>query len=417
MNDPAARAAPAPGSSDSGFGFRSFVALIASIMACNALQIDSMLAALPTMGRDLGVANENTRQWIIAVYMLGFGAAQIVFGPLADRFGRRPILIAGLTLNALMSLAAALAPTFTLMLVARALQGITGAAGRVLVVSIVRDCYQGRQMARVMSLSFVVFLAVPILAPSVGQAILLVGSWRFIFFLLAAFAGTVATVSALKLKETLHPSFRRPASLAGVARAMRVTVTERYALGYMLAGTGIYGALMGYINTVQQIFSDIFHAPQRFPLMFALAAAGMGVSALVNSRIVGRFGTRRVSHGALLGLIAAAAIHVAIAASGRETMLTFSILQTCTMFFFGMIGSNFGSMAMETMGPVAGTAASVQGFVQTCFGALIGIAIGQSFNGTTVPTVLGFLIVGLVALAIVLVTEHGRLFRPHHAPA
>ena len=419
----AVRAAPAPaptrkpGAADPGLGFRSFVALIAAIMACQALGIDSMLAALPAIGRALDVAAENDRQWVIAVYMFGFGAAQLVYGPLADRYGRRPILIVSLSLFAVMSIAAGLSTSFTGLLVARFLQGVAGAAGRVLSVSVVRDCYQGRQMARVMSLSFIVFLAVPAFAPSIGQIIMIGANWRAIFFFLAAFSGLVALVGGLRLNETLHPEYRHPISVGGIAHAIRLTLTTRVAIGYTLASTALFGALMGFVNSIQQIFTDIFHAPSEFPIMFACMAGAMGLSAFINSRIVERFGTRRVSHAALIGFIATAGLHLIVALTGHETALGFSILQCMTMFCFGMVGSNFNSMAMEPMGSIAGTASSMQGFISTVGGTVIGLAISQSFDGSTLPLTLGFFLVGTSALALVLMTERGRLFRPSMAHA
>jgi DHA1 family bicyclomycin/chloramphenicol resistance-like MFS transporter len=195
---------------------------------------------------------------------------------------------------------------------------------------------------------------------------------------------------------------------------MARTLSERNALGYMLALTFLMGSLMGFINSVQQIFADIFHAPGRFPLVFALIGTSMGVAAFTNSRIVERLGTRKVSHAAMLGFIALGGIHTLLALSGYETMLSFAVLQCATMYCFGLMGSNFGSMAMENVGEIAGTASSVQGFVSTCGGALLGLVIGQSFNGTTLPLALGFLILGLCALVAVLITERGKLFRAHH---
>lgn len=403
------------GRANSGLGFGAFVALIAAIMACQALGIDAMLPALPQIGHALGVSSENDRQWIIAIYMFGFGAAQLVYGPLADRYGRRPILIVSMGLFAVASIWAGLSTSFSGLLIARFLQGVVGAAGRVLAVSVVRDCYQGRQMARVMSLSFIVFLAVPALAPSIGQIIMLVADWRGIFFFLAAFAGIVALVGGLRLNETLHPQFRQPISVGGIADAVRRTLTERNAIGYTLAMTVVFGALMGFINSIQQIFTDIFHAPNKFPLMFACVAGSMGVAAFINSRVVERLGTRKVSHGALIGFIACSTLHLLIAVSGHESLLSFAILQCMTMFCFGMMGSNFGSMAMESMGEIAGTASSVQGFISTVGGSVIGIVIGQAFNGTTIPVTLGFVGVGVIALLLVLATERGRLFQAHHA--
>jgi len=405
---------PAPGGAGPGLRFGLFVTLIAALMAVTPLGIDSMLPALPHIGRSLGVANENHQQWVIAIYVFGFGAAQIVYGPLSDRFGRKAILLPSMILFAALSILAGLSTSFPILLAARLLQGIAGASSRVLTISVVRDCYSGRQMARVMSMSFMVFLMVPILAPSIGQLIMFVGSWRLIFFFLAAFALTVATVLGLMLGETLHPEYRRPLSPRAIGQAIRRTLTERNALGYTLAITLVFGSLMGFINSIQQIFQDIFHAPNRFPLVFAGIGLSMAVAAFVNSRIVERLGTRRVSHTALLGMIAMAGIHSLIALSGHETVLSFAIMQFATMFCFGLLGSNFGSMAMENVGEIAGTASSVQGFVSTCLGVLLGLVIGQSFNGTVLPLTLGYFLLGLAALLVVFVTERGKLFRAHH---
>ncbi len=409
---------PAPAGAGPGMRFGLFVALIAALMAVTPLGIDSMLPALPHIGRSLGVTNENHQQWVIAIYVFGFGVAQIVYGPLSDRFGRKKILVPSLSLFATLSVVAGLSSSFAMLLVARLFQGIAGASGRVLTISIVRDCYTGRQMARVMSTAFMVFLMVPILAPSLGQGIMLVGSWRLIFFFLAAFALLVATVLGFVMHETLHPEYRRPLSPHVIGQAITRTLTERSALGYMLAITLIFGALMGFINSIQQIFQDIFHAPNKFPLVFAGVGLSMAVAAFVNSRIVERLGTRKVSHSALLGMIAMAAIHSIVVATGHETILSFALLQFATMFCFGLLGSNFGSMAMENVGEIAGTASSVQGFVSTCGGALLGLVVGQSFNGTVLPLTLGYLVLGSAALVVVLVTERGKLFRAHHsAPA
>jgi len=406
---------PAPEGGGAGLRFGPFVALIASLMAVTPLGIDSMLPALPHIGRSLGVANENHQQWVIAIYVFGFGLAQIVYGPLSDRFGRKAVMVPSLALFAALSILAGFARSFPLLLAARLLQGIAGASSRVLTISMVRDCYSGRQMARVMSMSFMVFLMVPILAPSIGQGIMLVGSWRLIFFFLAAFALLVATVLSLMLGETLHPEYRRPLSVRTIGQAIRRTLTERSALGYMLAMALVFGALMGFINSVQQIFQDIFHAPNRFPLVFAGIGMSMAVAAFVNSRIVERLGTRKVSHTALIGMITVAGIHSLVAVTGHETILSFSLFQFATMFCFGLLGSNFGSMAMENVGEIAGTASSVQGFVSTCGGVLLGLVIGQSFNGTVLPLTLGYFGLGSAALVVVFITERGRLFRAHHA--
>jgi DHA1 family bicyclomycin/chloramphenicol resistance-like MFS transporter len=403
-----------PSSPHPGMGFRSFVALVAAMMATNALAIDSMLPALPAIGDSLAITEPNQRQWIVTSYLLGFGVSQLIYGTLSDRFGRRPILLIGFSIYTVASLAAASATSFEAMMAARVVQGIGAAATRVLAVSIVRDCYSGRQMARVMSLAFIVFLAVPVIAPSVGQLLMLIAPWRGIFALLAAFGIAVGSWAAAKLPETLHPEDRKPLAFQSIVASFRTILTNRIAMGYMLAMTLVMGSLFGFINSAQQVFVDVFQAGGYFTLIFAVIAVFIAFASLLNARVVGRLGSRRVSHAALLGFIATTVVHAAVAASGHETIWTFAALQAVTMFCFGLVGPNFGAMSMEPLGHVAGTASSVQGFITTVGGALMGFAIGQRLDGTVVPLTLGFSLCGIGALLLVLYAEKGRLFRPAH---
>ncbi|WP_156679058.1 multidrug effflux MFS transporter [Sphingomonas profundi] len=407
---------PAAARPEFAIGFREFVGIVAALMAVNALGIDMMLPALPAMGHSLGIAEENQRQWIIAAYVLGFGSCQLVYGPLVDRFGRKPVLTISLTLSALACVAAAaLAHDFTTVVAARLLQGMTAAGSRVLAVSIVRDRYSGRQMARVMSLSFIVFLAVPILAPSLGQLVMLVMPWPGIFYSLAAFAMAVVLWANLRLPETLRPQDRRPISPRSIMAATRMVLTTPMSIGYTVAATLLFGGLMGYINSAQQIFTDVFHEERLFTIAFAGCAAAMGFSSLLNSRIVERLGTRLVSHSALVAYVAITGVHALTAGRGHEDIWTFCAFQAATMATFSLASSNFNAMAMEPVGHIAGTAASVQGTISTLGGALLGILIGQAFDGSTAPVAIGLFLLGLIALAIVLLTERGRLFRPQHA--
>jgi DHA1 family bicyclomycin/chloramphenicol resistance-like MFS transporter len=408
--DPAARPA-------FNMGFREFVGLIAALMAINALGIDSMLPALPAMGKALGIAHENDRQWIIAAYMLGFGSCQLIYGPLIDRYGRKPVLMLSLSFYAVTCVAAAFAYDFHTILAARLLQGVAAAASRVLAVSIVRDQYSGRQMARVMSLTFIVFLAVPILAPSLGQLVMLVAPWEAIFLALAVFGMAVVLWAGLRLPETLHPEDRHPISLASIAAGVALTVRTRTSIGYALAGTMLFGGLIGYINSVQQIFADTFHQPRIFTIAFALCAGLMGVASFLNSRIVERLGSRLVSHTALVGFIGIGAVHALVAVNGFETIWSFCFFQALAMGAFSLAASNFNAMAMEPVGHIAGTAASVQGTISTVGGALVGLVIGQQFDGTTAPVAIGMFVVGLLALGFVLITERGHLFRARHVAA
>ena len=393
-------------------GFAEFVALVASLMALTALGIDAMLPALPAIGGALGVAVENDRQLVIVMFLVGFGIAQLVHGPLADRYGRRPVLGFALAAYVIANLVAALSSSFVLLLAARFTAGLAIAASRVVTVALVRDCYSGRAMARVMSLAFMVFMAAPVLAPSFGQLILFFGSWRLIFVMIAGISAIILGWFVWRMPETLRVENRTPLSLARLWSGWRLTLTDRASIGYTLAATALLGALYGFINSVQQIVAALTGDDQLLVPVFIAVASMMALANLLNSRIVMRIGTRRISHSALVGLITVSAVHLAISLAGAETIYSFAVLQALAMACFGLATANFSSMAMEKMGEIAGTASSVQGFITVTSGALMGAWIGRAFDGTTVPLYTGFLILGLVAFAIVAVVERGRLFRP-----
>ena len=393
-------------------GFTEFVSLVAALMALTALGIDSMLPALPAIGESLGVGSENHRQFVISAFLIGFGLAQLIHGPLSDRFGRRPVLIVALAGYVLANLAAASATSFTLLLAARFLGGLCIAASRVVTVALVRDCYSGRAMARVMSLAFMVFMAAPVLAPSFGQLILVFGDWRLIFVLIAGVSGAVLAWFVWRMPETLPRDERIPLAPARLAAGWRTALTDRFSLGYTVASTALIGALYGFINSVQQVVQHLTGSDALLVPVFIGVASVMAIANLTNSRIVLRLGTRRISHSALVGFTLVSGVHLAIALAGAETIWSFALLQALAMGCFGLAGANFGSMAMERMGAIAGTASSVQGFLSVTGGAVLGALVGQAFDGTTVPLYRGFLMAGLFALAIVAITERGRLFKP-----
>jgi DHA1 family bicyclomycin/chloramphenicol resistance-like MFS transporter len=391
-------------------GPKETVAMLAALMALNSFAIDAMIPALPEIGAQLGVPNENDVQLVVIAYFLGFGSTQLFWGPLADRFGRRPILAAGVTLYAAFALLCATAGSFPVLIAARVLQGASAAVTRVLVVAMVRDLFEGEAMARVMSLTFMVFMVMPVLAPSIGQAILLVAPWRAIFVVLAAYGLLMLGWSMLRLPETLHPEYRRSLAWRDIAAAGWASIKEPQSRGYTLALTAVFGSLTAYIASIQQIVGVAFGQPSAIGLVFAGIAAPMALASWANARVVGRFGLRRVGHSGIAGFALVTLIHALVAGTGGETLPQFVALQALAMVCFAFSSANLSTLAMEHMAAIAGTASSVQGVVATIGGAAVGFAIGRAFDGTAQPFLWGMAGCAVVAFATILLTEPKRLF-------
>lgn len=385
-----------------------FIAMMAALMALTALAIDAMLPALRDIGRDLGVTSANDTQYVILAFLLGIGVGAIVHGPLSDRYGRRPVLLTALVAYIICSIGCAVIQDFNVLVGLRLVQGIMSAASSVVTIAVIRDRLSGDAMARLTSTVFMVFMIVPVFAPTVGQAVLLVADWHAIFLLLAGLGVMLFIWVWLRLPETLVVPV--PLSPAAIAGAWHAVVTHRSANFYMLGGALIQGGLYGYLASGPQIFDAAFDAHDWFPLSFAAVALTMAATNFLNSRIVERFGARRVSHVALIGYIGLAAMQLLIAAVAPHSIPLFLIPVALNMSMVGLIGSNFGSIAMTPFGAVAGTASSFQTCVKTITATLIGALIGQAFDGSTWPMAWGFLGCGVSALACVLWAEKGRLF-------
>lgn len=387
-----------------------FIILVAALMALNALAIDVMLPALPYMGEALGISNENERQLVVGFYMFGFGLAQLAFGPLTDRYGRRGPLLVGLAIYLVCAFAATFAPNFGALLALRFVQGMGAAGTRVIATAVVRDRFEGREMAEVMSLTFMIFMAIPIIAPGIGQVILLTGPWQYIFLFMGGLALAIGLWGFFRLPETMHPEYRRPLSFRSVVDGFRIVLTNRLALFYGLAGTFLFGAMFGFISASQQIFVELYGLGPWFPVAFAIMAGTIAVAQFINSRVVRRFGMRRLAHTANLAYVGGAVILLVFALMGPVPFPVFFGLLMVIQFFFGWAASNMNSLSMEPLGAVAGTAASVFGFTQTVGGALIGTYIGQHYDGTLVPNALGYALMGALVLVCVLIAEKGKLF-------
>ncbi len=393
-------------------GFAEFVALIACLMALNAVAIDMMLPALGLIGEAYNVAQANDAQLVIVVYMAAFGPGQLLYGPISDAFGRRPTLLAALGIYVLGGILSVTASDFSVLLAARALQGLGAAATRVVTVSVVRDRFKGRAMARVMSLVMMVFMLAPLTAPAFGQGLLMIASWKWIFVVLLAMGVLAGVWALLRLPETLPPRLRRPVAARPLLASYRRIVTTPRAIGYMFASGFVFGGLLGFVVSAEQILGDVYTVGAYFPLAFGAIAVGFMASSFLNARLVERYGMRRLSHAALLAACAVTLIHAVFALMDFQPFAVFLAFSAAGAFLLGWMGPNFTAISLEPLGDIAGTGASVQGFVSTTVGVAAAAVIGQAFNGTPAPLAYGAAISSLMALAVVIWAEKGRLLKP-----
>lgn len=403
MTEGAGRANPGP---------IEFIVLMALMVSLVALSIDAMLPALGEIGTDLGVARDNDTQWVVTALFLGLAVAQLLYGPLSDSIGRKPAIYLGMAVFVVGCLLSIFATNFTVMLAGRVLQGIGAAGPRIVTVALVRDGYEGQAMARIMSFVMAVFILVPALAPILGQGILMVAHWRGIFVCFLALAVFASTWFAIRQPETLAPDKRVGFSFKQTASAIVETGTNRTAFGYMLAAGLIFGAFVGYLNSVQQIFQVQYGLGAAFPFYFAVLALSIGCASFLNARLVMRHGMRVLSRWALqaLSILSVVFLVAAVWQAGHPPLWT--LMGYCLLSFFclGILFGNFNALAMEPLGHIAGTGAAVVGSLTTFLSLVFGLMIGQAYDGTVLPLIGGFAVLGVAALLVMAWTERGRKF-------
>jgi len=388
--------------------YAEFVTIVALMMAMAALSIDIMLPALHDIGGALNVRDASDIQQVVTAFLVGFGSGQLLYGPLSDRFGRKPLLLAGVAVFLVASAIASGASSFPLLLAGRFLQGFGAAAPRVIAVAVVRDRYGGAQMAHAMSLVMMIFIVVPIIAPALGQVLLWTGSWRLIFVSLCVYAIVLAIWVKIRLPESLPAEKRMALSFADLRRAYRLTVYTRVPFGYTVAMALIYSCLMAYITNAAQVFKDVYGLGDMFPVAFGAIAAVMIPASYINARLVGRLGVRNAAHLALLAFVVSSAIMAAWSWAEQPGLLALCTMLSICLFFFSWIFSNFNAIAMEPLGAVAGTASAFIGFFTTSVSAVLAWFVGELFDGTVVPMTTAFAAFSSAALLAVWVTERGR---------
>lgn len=387
------------------------IGLTASVMALTALTIDMMLAALGDISANFNLTNENDRQLVVTVFLLGSGVAQLFYGPLSDRFGRRAVFTWSISGFIAATLLCVVATHYSFFIAGRTLQGVAAAGGRVVVLALVRDLFKGREMASIMSMAMTVSMISPIIAPGIGQLILFVAPWRYVFVVLFAYGAIQLAWVLWRLPETLAPEDRQPLRLSTISGMLRFFFSHRVAVGYTFGTACIMGTLMTYITSAQQVYVETYGLGAKFPLALGSAALAVGAAAMLNSRLVRHIGTRRLSHGALVALAlihAANAIHLSL--TGGGTIASFMLFLIPAFFAMGLINANFSSIIMEPMGNMAGTASAVYGFATMTGSSLIGGFAARFYDGTAIPIVTAFALLGLAALISVFLTERGRLF-------
>ncbi len=388
----------------------AFVGLMALLMSLVAMAIDIMLPALLVIGRDLGVDHENDAQLIISALFLGLALGQMIYGPLSDRFGRKPPILAGLLLFIMGSLLSLLATSFPVMLLGRVLQGVGIAGPRIVSLAMVRDLYSGDAMARIMSFILTVFILVPLIAPALGQGLLLIGHWRLLFVALLLIAIAASAWLWLWQPETLAKSERRPLSLMSIMTAVIETLRHPVALGYTIAAGLIFGAFLGYLNSAAQILQVQYGLGVLFPFYFSALAFAFGAATLLNARLVMRLGMRSLSRHAIISLSITSIgfLTIILAKNGQPELWALMSYLLIAFFAIGIMFGNFNALAMEPLGHIAGIAAGVIGTLTTLLSLLLGGMIGQFYDGTVGPVVFGFAVLGLLSLLATLWAERGR---------
>jgi MFS transporter, DHA1 family, multidrug resistance protein len=381
---------------------KEFIALVALTTSLVAMSIDMMLPALSDIATELAPRNPNDRQLVLTMFFGGLSLGQLVFGPLSDSIGRKAALYSGIALFVLGGLCCALAPSFGLLLAGRALAGFGAAGPRIVAVAVVRDLHAGRPMARVMSFVSSVFILVPLVAPALGQALLLVGSWRSIFWLLVAVASVDVAWFGLRQAETLPTARRTPLSLRMVARALSEVLHNRITLSYTLATGLIFGAFINYLTTSQQLFQEQYGVGKLFPLYFGVLAAALGMASLANAQLVMRMGMQRLARfaGGVECVLSVLFWLWAFALHGHPPLWLFMACMLVCFFCNGVLFGNYTAQALEPMGHIAGAAAAVTGSLSSLVSLAFGTPFGRAYDGSVLPIISSFVIASIGAVTL-----------------
>ncbi len=380
---------------------KEFTLLMALLISIVSISIDALLPALGQIGAEMGVSDVNRTQWVIVAIFGGMALGELVAGPVSDAAGRKPVLYAGLALYLAGSVICFLARDFAPLLAGRFIQGIGGAAPYVTAISVVRDKYAGRDMARTMSLVMTVFILAPAIAPGLGQAVMHLGGWRAIFLLYIGYSIVIGGWIAFRLEESLPPSHRTAFTPASLAHGFGLVMRNRTTMTYTVTMGLVFGSLISYVSASRQIFQDHFGVGDQFALYFGGLALLLGVASLLNARIVARVGMRAICSHAALAIVVASLFFLLLHLLGPATLPVFVAYAGVLFFAFGLMFGNLNAIAMEPMGEVAGIASAVISAASSIISMLLGAVIGQLYNGTLVPLASAFLLLGALSWLLI----------------
>lgn len=380
-----------------------FVALMASLMSIVALSIDALLPALPDIGNTLNVSDPNDNQKLVTMIFLGLGFGQLIFGPLSDSFGRKPIVYVGFTLFVLATIICVTTNNFEIMILGRILQGIGLASPRTLSIAMIRDSYSGDFMAKILSIVVMVFILVPVIAPTLGQFLLNFYNWESIFYVNLIFGLVIMLWFWRRQEETLIEANKIKFTPMLFVSGTREFMKHKHAVAFTLVSGFITGSFMVYLSTAQQIFEQQYQLRDKFPYIFASLAIAVGLATFLNSRYVIRFGMWKIAYTATIAYCLISLLYVVLFWSGAnpsfEVLLGFFALQ---FFAIGFLFGNLRSLAMQPLGHIAGIGAAINGFVSTVMAVPIANYIGGFVSNSVLPLFIGFSIFGILSFFVFL---------------
>ena len=380
-----------------------FVALMASLMSIVALSIDALLPALPDIGASLGVVSNNDNQLLITMVFLGLGSGQLLFGPLSDSYGRKPIVYIGFLIFIVASIICVTTKSFEVMIIGRVLQGFGLSSPRTIAIAMVRDSYSGNYMAKILSIVVMVFLLVPVIAPTLGQFLLHFYSWKSIFYVNLIFSTVIMLWFWKRQPETLTVTNRIRFSRHSFINGFKEFIKHRDAVAFTLVSGFIIGSFMVYLSTSQQIFEQQYDMADVFPYIFASLAIAIGLATFLNSRLVVKYGMWRISFISTIAYLIISALYIVLFYSGEnpsiEILIGFFALQ---FFAIGLLFGNLRALAMQPLGHIAGIGAAINGFISTVIAVPIANYIGSFVTDSVLPLFIGFTVFGFLSLLVFL---------------